>query len=577
MSLALIEAEILRFLSTDTPEVLCIKGKWGVGKTYCWREFLNEARRSNALAMKRYAYVSLFGLNSLDDLRYALFENTVTGENIGKGPDAATFDNLVKDKDVARRFRPLIEWASAAFNRKGVTDLLFKSAFLMVRSQLICLDDLERAGSGLGPREVLGLASLLKEERKCKIVLLLNDEEHDAKREFERQLEKVADVTLLFDLTPSEAVAIGLTDTGKATEFLRPRIVELGITNIRVIKKIERLAVRLVDLLTGRDEAVIRDGIATLALASWSVQQPKLAPPVAFLRTYNAIALAMRAGRETLDPDTERYRKQLANYPFRGPNVLDLLIMDGAEAGYFLENPLIQAADQIIAERKRHTSDAEFSRAWEDLYHGSLATDDDEFLDALYKSAIAEAAGISPLNINSAIRLLRECGRNGQANEVVANYIAAHDADGPEFFNIGRHHFGSDGPPDPGLREAFATRRAAHIDARDPIDVLRAIGERQGWSESDAILMAKQSADDFERMFETLRGKEMRRSIEMIRVLGHQEGADVINKASLEALRRIAAKSELRARKIRGLGINLELDAAREVVVSPVGARSEQT
>ncbi len=43
---------------------------------------------------------------------------------------------------------------------------------------------------------------------KCNIVLLLNDKEHDETDEFERQLEKVADVTLAFDLTPQEAAAI---------------------------------------------------------------------------------------------------------------------------------------------------------------------------------------------------------------------------------------------------------------------------------------------------------------------------------------------------------------------------------
>ena len=33
MSLSLIEAEIRRVLCTQTPEVLCIKGNGGVGKT----------------------------------------------------------------------------------------------------------------------------------------------------------------------------------------------------------------------------------------------------------------------------------------------------------------------------------------------------------------------------------------------------------------------------------------------------------------------------------------------------------------------------------------------------------------
>jgi hypothetical protein len=85
--------------------------------------------------------------------------------------------------------------------------------------------------------------------------VLLNDEEHDERDEFERQLEKVADVTVRFDPTPAEAAAIALDPATDAGRLLTPRVVELGITNIRVIKKIERLAVRLLDLLADQDEA----------------------------------------------------------------------------------------------------------------------------------------------------------------------------------------------------------------------------------------------------------------------------------------------------------------------------------
>lgn len=225
MTLKLIEAEIRRFLASPDPEVLCIKGKWGVGKTFGWKKFLDEAKqRPGGVALKHYSYVSLFGLNSLEDLRFSVFESTVTGNRIGTSPDEASFNQLVdKGSDLARRMKPAIEAVGAFFNRKAVSDVLFKSAFLTVQKQLVCLDDLERAGSGLNARDVLGLASFLKEERKCKVVLLLNDKEYDERDEFERQLEKVADVTLIFDLTPEEAVSIALVGDSRATTLLKSR------------------------------------------------------------------------------------------------------------------------------------------------------------------------------------------------------------------------------------------------------------------------------------------------------------------------------------------------------------------
>jgi len=149
VSLTVIKEEIERFLSSSTPEVICIRGKWGVGKTYGWQKFLQDAKNNNKLAKTSYAYVSLFGLNSIDDLRYAIFESTVTGNSIGKDPNTVTLGQLVKNRDIARKHKTLTEFAAAVFNRKAVADLIAKSAFLTVRDQLICLDDLERTGHGL--------------------------------------------------------------------------------------------------------------------------------------------------------------------------------------------------------------------------------------------------------------------------------------------------------------------------------------------------------------------------------------------------------------------------------------------
>ena len=84
VSIALIEKEVRRLLSTKEPEVVCISGRWGVGKTFAWRRYLEEAHaRKGGIALKKYAYVSLFGINSLDDLKYAVFENSIDVDSIG--------------------------------------------------------------------------------------------------------------------------------------------------------------------------------------------------------------------------------------------------------------------------------------------------------------------------------------------------------------------------------------------------------------------------------------------------------------------------------------------------------------
>ena len=52
-------------------------GQWGVGKTFAWNKYpFQNAQMQGQIGLKRYSYVSLFGINSLDDLKYAIFENT---------------------------------------------------------------------------------------------------------------------------------------------------------------------------------------------------------------------------------------------------------------------------------------------------------------------------------------------------------------------------------------------------------------------------------------------------------------------------------------------------------------------
>src|SRR5579885_1071732 len=74
-STQIIREEISRFLRSPEPEVICITGEWGVGKTYTWQTELNEAKSKKELGLRRYSYASLFGINSLDGLKLSLFEN----------------------------------------------------------------------------------------------------------------------------------------------------------------------------------------------------------------------------------------------------------------------------------------------------------------------------------------------------------------------------------------------------------------------------------------------------------------------------------------------------------------------
>lgn len=95
MSIEIIKSQIDKFLNSEIPEVMAIKGKWGVGKTYCWNKYLLEAKDNNRIKLNKYSYVSLFGINSLDAFKYAIFENVIDQNLVGTEPDIETFQSNV--------------------------------------------------------------------------------------------------------------------------------------------------------------------------------------------------------------------------------------------------------------------------------------------------------------------------------------------------------------------------------------------------------------------------------------------------------------------------------------------------
>jgi hypothetical protein len=178
MSVATVKKVITSFLKEKNFRVLALKGGWGVGKTYAWREFVLANKKE--LFPEDYAYVSLFGVASISDLRMAIIANTQPRETIG---EKLTFEvvnqkwTTIAPALIAR----LINRAGgekAGGLLKGLNVAVEVLAPALIRNTLICLDDLERLNKEKIPHDVLmGFISNLKETCNCKIALILNDQE----------------------------------------------------------------------------------------------------------------------------------------------------------------------------------------------------------------------------------------------------------------------------------------------------------------------------------------------------------------------------------------------------------------
>ena len=236
MSIVHSKIEVDRFLATDLPEVLVIAGNWGVGKTYAWKRYLSSAYADQQVALKKYAYVSLFGLSSLKEVKDAIFQNSVLMEASGRSPDFSTFEAGLTT--IKSNWRSGGAWAAMLPASKSYATIVASMGFFSLKEQIICIDDLERRGASIDIRDVLGLVSQLKEEKACKVVLLLNDRELGKdEAQYQSQLEKVADTLIRFEPTAEEATTIGLDGSQQFHEFLKTNCVALNIVNIRTVKK----------------------------------------------------------------------------------------------------------------------------------------------------------------------------------------------------------------------------------------------------------------------------------------------------------------------------------------------------
>lgn len=542
-ALSLLREEIFRFLETDTPEVLCIRGKWGVGKTYTWETFLKETQQSTKVKLQSYSYVSLFGLDNLDRLKSSVFENVIPVADAGTDPNIETLGINIK---------AVAKLAATAW-KPGLGALADHAAFLAINQYVVCIDDLERKGEKLRIIDVLGLTALLRERRKCKVVLILNDEElsKDDHEAFEKYSEKVIDSSLVFEPTAEEACKIALTGTTPNDDLLRKYSKQLDIANIRILKKLERL-VRLIEPhLQGFDARIIGQAVNTLVLFGWAIfaKEAKLLNYVVKERALNFYGF----GEDKLTEEQKGFEALLDAYPFGHIDDFDHVLLDGIRAGFFDIAQLIHHAKLLEENYAKQTLDTEVQKPWE-AYRDSFDDNGEEVCSSLIETIHTHASMLPVSYIESAVKFLKDMNRKTAALAIVTLWIEANKDQPQSFFDQSQAAF----PVQDGdLRQAMSARVEAFRDDREPADVLFNIAENRAWNEEDIVLLSKLTPDDYYTMFKTLRGLKLRTAGRKALELGKQGGDDPKYKAvgdnARRALQKLATESLINAQRVRKL------------------------
>src|SRR5262249_46355367 len=160
------------------------------------------------------------------------------------------------------------------------------------------------------------------------------------------------------------------------SDQLSANCISLEITNLRVIKKIERLCDRLAELLGEYDPTVLKQAVHTVTLFGWICHQPDLGPSLEFVRRYNGFVDLLSQDGDA--PDQQKaWSALLHTYGFTNVDELDSAILAGVQAGYFDEGSLKAAAATLSRRAEYQMKDDSFSRAWE-RYHYSFQTGAEE-------------------------------------------------------------------------------------------------------------------------------------------------------------------------------------------------------
>lgn len=246
MRLNKIEEKLYDLLIKENKEVvISISGEWGIGKTYFWNNFIKDYKEKE-LKYKQIAYVSLFGINSLNDIRTSILLQVSPTKKKLSWVDKKIITPL---KNVKSSLKLDDLSMSFGFDALGsIFTLLTSGDFENV---IVCFDDFERISSNVNLKDVLGLISELKEQKKCKVVMILNEKELGKLTDIEKKpyseifslyKEKIIDYDFAFEPTLEENIKIATEKSGfrfKQETILR-NLQNFNIKNIRVLEQIFR-------------------------------------------------------------------------------------------------------------------------------------------------------------------------------------------------------------------------------------------------------------------------------------------------------------------------------------------------
>ena len=234
-----IEEKLLKLINQEDPFAIALTGEWGIGKTHFWRSFYKE--NHDKFKMNKYSYVSLFGIDSLESFKYQIAINThdTNQKKDYLSPLKKTFSYLIDKIDI-----PKLE--SKGFSLSITQNMINNIISNLIDDTIICIDDFERKSDKLDTREIMGIVNFLKEEKKCKIIMILHEDKSRDLEVFREYREKVFDDTLKLD--NNLPIIKSIINNNQVMEVYERFYTSMKVKNLRFYTKVNKDYKNIIDL-----------------------------------------------------------------------------------------------------------------------------------------------------------------------------------------------------------------------------------------------------------------------------------------------------------------------------------------
>lgn len=207
-----IQDRLIELLNSTQSFGIALNGKWGVGKTFFWNQLIEEK-----FSAKKTAYISLFGVETIQQIKNDLILQIYTQNG---------FVKKIKDKVGSFKLYGMdISLALSWFEKKDFENVI------------VCFDDFERISDKLKLKDVLGLISELKEQKKCTVVLILNKKELKDE-DLSKYKDKIVDYDFNYEPTVVESFSLIKDNLKSFKQYPLEYFQRHEINNIRIMKRV---------------------------------------------------------------------------------------------------------------------------------------------------------------------------------------------------------------------------------------------------------------------------------------------------------------------------------------------------